>query len=754
MKENIQDFYSLLFKTGEGIAFQQRGIKEEGGEWRKNRIRIFAKGLFDNIDFDYELFCVNPIDPYHDNNPDPNNPKHGRHKPRATNANIMHLRNMMIEFDDNTLREQAQRVNQSEMPWSTKLFSGNKSYHYILAFDRVLTEFEWYNTYDQIEVALRSFGLKLDGACRTLSRLSRAPGRTNTKHGKLQEVKEIREVINWDEFCDWLAQHAQDPRGIKKPKFEEVTHEYTGTGNANDEYRFKVARAMCIRYNGKYHDADQWQPWLYQLGKYCKKFGLTQDMSISLAKMQYQHPEDGVVETAIKNAFIYSHPTLVTLDMPDETGSRDAVDNINTEIVDLNQNGLSDYIRVGNKYYRADNYDITLWDKSTIRDDFGSRALQSPQLRKYRGFINEPNYLEHIEHLTVGEHTFYNTFRYPVWELKKGEFPTITKLLKRVFIGDEEDQYEIGLDWIQLLITKPKQRTRALALVSIDGEAGKDTFMNWLTGIVGENGIVLNGDEIDDNFNNLWARKHVICLNEVALGNVEKKTRERIKNLLTGEKISVEGKGDNKYQIENYAKIVMATNNVYDFLRMDAGDNRYWVRKMRALQKGDKDPRFIEKLEEETPYFLNWIINHRELYRKESAGRFWHSNEECWTQAGADVVDNSHSGLYEDILSVIEDRFRDKNLADEDSIFVRVKSLTHQLNRFFYGPTKQVSQKAVKMCLLKEFKLPEIKSIRADAFDNMTESNNIFFEFSRKMIGIEEQFPKYGADLPYLDMKI
>ena len=49
-----------------------------------------------------------------------------------------------------------------------------------------------------------------------------------------------------------------------------------------------------------------------------------------------------------------------------------------------------------------------------------------------------------------------------------------------------------------------------------------------------------------------------------------------------------------------------------------------------------------------------------------------------------------------------------------------------------------VKLKSIMMCLLKEFCIKDHKTIRADAFNEFSESNNDFFEVTRSLLGLDD----------------
>lgn len=74
---------------------------------------------------------------------------------------------------------------------------------------------------------------------------------------------------------------------------------------------------------------------------------------------------------------------------------------------------------------------------------------------------------------------FYNLYE-PIDHVPtEGDFSDIEKLLLHIF----EEQYELGLDYMQLLYMQPTQKLPILLLVSEERNTGKTTFLNFLKAI-------------------------------------------------------------------------------------------------------------------------------------------------------------------------------------------------------------------------------------------------------------------------------
>ena len=246
------------------------------------------------------------------------------------------------------------------------------------------------------------------------------------------------------------------------------------------------------------------------------------------------------------------------------------------------------FIRVGTTLYKVvDQPTITggkvrkriPWNMETLRQDYGKEFVK--YVHKYDGFCTVP---EHVNHRTVID-GFLNLYEPIGHKPMQGDFPNIKKLVSHIF----GEQYELGMDYLQLLYLRPVQKLPILLLVSEERNTGKTTFL-------------------------LLSRRE---------------DSERLKNLSTTLSYKVEAKGKDRNEISFFAKFVLCSNNESLPVIIDEGETRYWVRKISSLQSDDTD--FLEKLKAEIPAFL-FHLQGRTL-STEHKSRMWFAPEQIATDA-------------------------------------------------------------------------------------------------------------------------
>ena len=128
-------------------------------------------------------------------------------------------------------------------------------------------------------------------------------------------------------------------------------------------------------------------------------------------------------------------------------------------------------------------------------------------------------------------------------------------------------------------------------------------------------------------------------MDEVLLNRRE--DSERLKNLSTTFNYKVEAKGKDRTEIAFFAKFVLCSNNEYLPVIIDAGETRYWVRKINPLQNDDTN--FLQKLKEEIPAFL-FFLTQREL-STEKESRMWFNPKLTHTTALQKIIRSNRNRL-------------------------------------------------------------------------------------------------------------
>ena len=279
----------------------------------------------------------------------------------------------------------------------------------------------------------------------------------------------------------------------------------------------------------------------------------------------------------------------------------------------MTKNEKEEFIRVGTTLYKLVNQPRLnggyvkkriVWNNETLRQDYGKDYLAS--VPKYDGFCTVP---DHVDYRPVVD-KFLNLYEPIGYKPQEGEFPCIRSLVRHIF----GDQYELGMDYLQLLYLRPVQKLPILLLVSEERNTGKSTFLNFLKALFQNNVTFNTNEDFRSQFNADWAGKLLIV---------------------------VEAKGKDRDEIAFFAKFVLCSNNEYLPVIIDAGETRYWVRKIDRLQSDDTD--FLQKLKAEIPAFL-YHLQHRTMATKKES-RMWFAPKLIETEALRKIIRSNRNRL-------------------------------------------------------------------------------------------------------------
>jgi hypothetical protein len=304
------------------------------------------------------------------------------------------------------------------------------------------------------------------------------------------------------------------------------------------------------------------------------------------------------------------------------------------------------YIRVGTSYYKivamptiAGNFNEILvpWNIETLRQDYSKSFIG--RIKKYEGFTCIPGHRDFKQE----HHGFFNMYSPLSHTPQEGQVNFSIQFIKHIF----GQQFELGLDYLQLLYCRPIQILPILCLVSKERVTGKTTFLKWLKAIFDSNLTYLTNDNFSSHFNADWANKLLICIDEV-LFNREELT-ERIKYLSTTDFNKLEAKGKDKREVEFFGKFILCSNNEDNFIKIDKEETRFWVLKVPSLKNEETD--FLERLKAEIPALL-YYLEQRQLATSHKT-RMWFTPEQIKTTALENLMQNNRNRVEQELASLI-----------------------------------------------------------------------------------------------------
>lgn len=336
-----------------------------------------------------------------------------------------------------------------------------------------------------------------------------------------------------------------------------------------------------------------------------------------------------------------------------------------------------EYIRVATTYYKIVHepniHDedhsfkrLAKWDKSSIIDDMGKSYIK--KIKRYDGFINYPS---HVNYKTEVK-GFYNEYHELSGAIEKGEFPYTEKLLKHIF----GDFYMMGLDYLSILWQKPTQLLPVLCLVSLNRNTGKTTFLNWLRTLFESNVAIIKKVDFKSRFNEAWINKLIVAVDEAKFDKREE--TDYIKELSTSKTQQREKKGVDQKQENYFGKIILASNNIDDFIVVDKNEIRFWVLDVNEINDYIQD--FDEKLKREIPHIKYFLENRKIKYPNSS--RMWFKAKDIKTDALQRVVRNSYDVDEKELAMIIHEYIE---LSEQESVKLALNDIKHfmQENKSF-----------------------------------------------------------------------
>ena len=390
------------------------------------------------------------------------------------------------------------------------------------------------------------------------------------------------------------------------------------------------------------------------------------------------------------------------------------------------------YIRVGTDYFKVikkeDRYSGTNiilkgWKKDEIKEDHTKTILS--KIYKFDDFTILPNNKTFIPtknncynlyskfpHLPFTDNVHYN------------DIPITTGLMDHIF----GEQINLGFKYMKILYENPCQILPVLALVSTERETGKTTFLNYIQMLFGENSTLINPSDLMSNFNDAYATKNIIMVDETVIDKAH--TVEKLKSIATAKTMSVSQKFVQHYSVPFFGKVIVCTNKENDFMRIDEEEIRFWVRKIKPII-GKKNTNIENDLFNEIPKFLKYLEQMPEIDFSKS--RMVFTQDEIKTDSLNIIKEESKSSIRKEIEYLIDDFF---NNNDCDLFDATSKDIKER----FFDKNNQISINYIFKILKTEMKLEQQKMKRYYPFNEITLNSKSGqpFLFTREKIQVSD----------------
>ena len=390
------------------------------------------------------------------------------------------------------------------------------------------------------------------------------------------------------------------------------------------------------------------------------------------------------------------------------------------------------FIRIRDDYYkivlRPDKSgklykDLLRLSKTTITDDYTKRILT--YINKYDDFTLVASHINYQQSING----FYNQYHEVTHKPTQGDCVNIFHILTHIF---GESHIDFILDYLQILYTNPNQCLPIILIESSDKNTGKTTVSNLFYWIFQYNAIKLGNSDLQSEFGGFWLQRLLIIVDETSL---EKQGVTQMLKRLSTETGKVTSNEKNKAQreVDFIGKFIFLSNDEGKALQIERGDPRWAVFKASTFaEKGYKDdPKISEKIQQEIPAFLHFLINRKLVHSLES--RMYFAPEVYRTSQLMLYYDNSISLVAQAIKQLVKDTFA--MFPDETELRFSITNIMDELK----GNIRFLEKEKVRKALDIELKINQ--SEKKGRYDYLSlssaergntssiESNSITYQF-------------------------
>lgn len=277
----------------------------------------------------------------------------------------------------------------------------------------------------------------------------------------------------------------------------------------------------------------------------------------------------------------------------------------------------------------------------------------------HTGFVNIPGHFDYQRIFADKKGSYYNRYFPFEWKPEEGKFDTILGFVKHIFgedqvlhpvSGQSIPRYELGLDYIQVLLMHPMRKLPVMILYSPENNTGKSKFCELLSNIFRNNVVPVSNSDLQSEFNSMMADKLLAYCEETLLER--KKDTERIKALSTAVEITMNEKNVAQVTIDYFCKFIFCTNQ-RRMIYLSAQDERFWIIQVPVPKV--KDPHLMDKMEKEIPAFIHFLKNRQMATKDES--RMWFHPALVKTANFYDTVKINEPSEISDIRDALAEMF-------------------------------------------------------------------------------------------------
>lgn len=222
-------------------------------------------------------------------------------------------------------------------------------------------------------------------------------------------------------------------------------------------------------------------------------------------------------------------------------------------------------------------------EQKVVRCNFTTPWINDPKIRRVLGIAFNPRTTEPF--FQKNGNTYFNTFSgLRAEKLIEQNVLEDTTFLQEVFdficnrlCNGNKDFHEYFLNWLAHIVQKPWEKTKVMPIFMSQVEGtGKSMFFNWFgKTLLGEKYYYSTAktSHIVGRFNSMMENRLLVIFNEVRRSDTKDEV-STLKDIIDSPTLTIENKGIDAREIENYCNFATTTNNDIPFA-FGENDRRY-----------------------------------------------------------------------------------------------------------------------------------------------------------------------------------
>lgn len=242
--------------------------------------------------------------------------------------------------------------------------------------------------------------------------------------------------------------------------------------------------------------------------------------------------------------------------------------------------------------YRKDWIEVVA-DDGSVRTIYPAKEFLTKPPKNAHHYINGFVFKPSVT-VAAGEYNLYRGLL--VASDASGSYSMLFELIRDVWCQGDEQNTSWVMEWLMHIVAHPGERVgTSIAIRGSQGDGKSIVFEKLLGAILGDMMLrVVNHKLILGDFNEALIGKLVTVLEEAAFSG-DKAAFDKMKELITGEKVLINPKFKAPISVDNFSRLVVVSNHDH-FLHMERDDRRYTVLESSSAWQGtDKFDRLVDQ---------------------------------------------------------------------------------------------------------------------------------------------------------------